>query len=44
LKEEDGGKTMYKDILVLKGFSHKKGIDFAEIFSLVVKMNSRGLV
>ena len=40
LKEEDGGKTRYKDRLVVKGFAQKKGIDFDEIFSPVVKMNS----
>ena len=32
LKEEDGGKKRYKDILVVKGFAQKKGIDFDEIF------------
>ena len=40
LKEEDGGKKKYKDRLVVKGFSQKNGIDFDEIFSLVVKMTS----
>ena len=40
LKEEDGGKKRFKARLVVKGFSHKKGIDFDEIFSLVVKMTS----
>jgi hypothetical protein len=40
LKEEDGGKKRYKDRLVVKGFSQKKGIDFDEIFSHVVKMTS----
>jgi hypothetical protein len=40
LKEEDGGKNKYKARLVVKGFSQKKGIDFDEIFSPVVKMNS----
>ena len=40
LKEEDGGKKQYKDRLVVKGFSQKKGIDFDEIFSPVVKMTS----
>ena len=38
LKEEDGGKNRYKDRLVVKGFAQKKGIDFDEIFSPVVKM------
>jgi hypothetical protein len=40
LKEEDGGKKRHKDRLVVKGFAQKKGIDFDEIFSPVVKMNS----
>ena len=40
LKEEDGGKKKYKDRLVVKGFAQKKGIDFDEIFSPVVKMTS----
>ena len=39
-KEEGGGKKQYKDGLVVKGFEQKKGIDFDEIFSLVVKMTS----
>jgi hypothetical protein len=40
LKEEDGGKKHYKARLVVKGLAQKKGIDFDEIFSPVVKMNS----
>jgi hypothetical protein len=40
LKEEDGGEKRYKARLVVKGFAQKKGIDFDEIFSLVVKMTS----
>jgi hypothetical protein len=40
LKEEDGGEKRYKARLVIKGFSQNKGIDFDEIFSLVVKMTS----
>ena len=40
LKEEDGGKKIFKDKLVVKGFAQKKGIDFDEIFSPIVKMNS----
>ena len=38
LKEEDGGKKRFKARLVVKGFAQKKGIDFDEIFYLVVKM------
>jgi len=40
LKEEYGGKKMYKAKLVVKEFAQKKGIDFDEIFSLVIKMTS----
>jgi hypothetical protein len=40
LKEEDGGKKQYKARLFVKGFAQKKGIDFDEIFSHVVKLNS----
>ena len=40
LKEEDGGKQRYKARLVVKGIAHKKGIDFDEIFSPVVKITS----
>eukprot|EP00253_Pinus_taeda_P026858 PITA_26858 len=40
LKEEDGGRKRYKARLVVKGFAQKKGIDFDEIFSPVVKKTS----
>ena len=39
--KKDGDKLVkYKARLVIKGFSQKQGIDFDEIFSLVVKMSS----
>ena len=40
LKEADGGKKWYQAILFVKGFAKKKGIDFDEIFSLVLKITS----
>jgi hypothetical protein len=44
LKEEDGGKTRYKDRLVVKGFAQKKAIYFDEMFSPIVKMTSIGTI
>ena len=39
-KDSDGKLLKYKARLVVKGFGQKKGIDFDEIFSPVVKMSS----
>lgn len=40
LKEEGDGQKRCKERLVVKDFAQNKGIDFDEIFSLVVKMTS----
>ena len=39
-QEENSSSPRYKARLIVKGFSQKKGIDFEEIFSPVVKMSS----
>nr|KYP65788.1 Retrovirus-related Pol polyprotein from transposon TNT 1-94 [Cajanus cajan] len=45
LKLEDNcSQPRYKARLVVKGFSHKKGVDFEEIFLPVVKMSSIRIV
>ena len=38
LKEEEGGKKRFKSRLVVKGFAQKKGIDFDEIFLLLLRL------
>ena len=40
MKEEDGGMKWYKTRLVVKGFVQNKGIEFDEMFYVVVKMTS----
>ena len=41
---EDASTPRYKALIVVKGFQQKKGVDFAKIFALVIKMTSNRII
>ena len=44
IKEEADGSNHYKARMVVKGFEHEYGIDYTNIFTLVVKLTTIRLV
>jgi len=40
VKEDHDGSKRYKARLMVKGFQQKEGVDYTDIFALVVKLNT----